>query len=242
MSDSTEIYHAEMEAARNKAMDEYFNARPQVTRGAYEESLFRAGFERAYKPPDYKNCAWWQPIETFDFDQGFAASRTVFIHTSDGRVTEGRPFITGPTRRFWVCARGSNAGDPRYKLELSPLRDTVTHWMPMPEAPRLSLDSHCEHGLPRKYCTAAHEEMNSVNEPTIKESAWDVLDAIEESFDSQIYPQQKASDFDAPDDAEYTVNITAGMWRRISRLLSSHQHPDRKPDDTYCRDCGETFK
>ena len=21
----------------------------------------------------------------------------------------------------------------------------------------------------------------------------------------------------------------------------AHQHPDRKPDDTYCRDCGEHF-
>jgi hypothetical protein len=47
-----------------------------------------------------------------------------------------------------------------------------------------------------------------------------ILDAIEEEFDPQIYPQEVRDDFDAPDDAEVSVNITMGLWRRISRALN----------------------
>jgi hypothetical protein len=46
--DSTERYYAEMEAARNTAMDAYFIARPQILRTHALESIFRAGFERAF--------------------------------------------------------------------------------------------------------------------------------------------------------------------------------------------------
>ncbi len=47
--DSTEIYYAEMEAARNEDEDAYFKARPQLLRSHAEQSIFRAGFEKAFK-------------------------------------------------------------------------------------------------------------------------------------------------------------------------------------------------
>src|SRR5688500_9931444 len=46
MSEATEIYYAEMEAARNSACDAYFEARPQIDRQVSRET-FKAGFERA---------------------------------------------------------------------------------------------------------------------------------------------------------------------------------------------------
>lgn len=46
--DGTELYYAHMEADRNEAEDAYFNARPQLARTLAEQSIFRAGFERAY--------------------------------------------------------------------------------------------------------------------------------------------------------------------------------------------------
>lgn len=48
MSDSIEQYYAHMEADRNEALDAYFAARPQLLRTGVLESVFRAGFERAY--------------------------------------------------------------------------------------------------------------------------------------------------------------------------------------------------
>lgn len=45
----SELYYAEMEAARNEAEDGYFKARPQLLGTATERSLFRAGFERAFQ-------------------------------------------------------------------------------------------------------------------------------------------------------------------------------------------------
>jgi hypothetical protein len=51
MSDSTEVYYAEMEAARNSACDAYFAARPYLERDserAQYKALFYAGFERAF--------------------------------------------------------------------------------------------------------------------------------------------------------------------------------------------------
>lgn len=57
--DSMELYYAEMESARNEAMDAYFAARPQLMRTLAEQSIFRAGFERAF------NLLWNQrPVET----------------------------------------------------------------------------------------------------------------------------------------------------------------------------------
>lgn len=37
------------EAARNEAMDKYFNARPQLMRTGHDEKLFEAGFRMAWK-------------------------------------------------------------------------------------------------------------------------------------------------------------------------------------------------
>ncbi len=50
MTDSTEMYYAEMEAARNTASEAYFSARPQIIITGREQMLFNAGFERAFKP------------------------------------------------------------------------------------------------------------------------------------------------------------------------------------------------
>lgn len=47
MNDSTELYYAEMEAARNEAEDAYFKARPQSDQ-LHFRALFRAGYERAF--------------------------------------------------------------------------------------------------------------------------------------------------------------------------------------------------
>lgn len=41
------------------------------------------------------------------------------------------------------------------------------------------------------------------------------LDAVEAALDRQIYPQQRSHDFDAPDDAEYHVVLTAKQWRQL---------------------------
>ena len=48
MTDSTERYYADMEAARNEAEDAYFKARPQMLSTISERQLFRAGFERGF--------------------------------------------------------------------------------------------------------------------------------------------------------------------------------------------------
>lgn len=52
MSDATELYYAEMEAARNDIEKAYFEARPSlentVETNLYH-ALFRAGFERGFE-------------------------------------------------------------------------------------------------------------------------------------------------------------------------------------------------
>lgn len=47
--ENTEIYYAEMEAARNEAEDAYFNARPQLADTIYARTLFREGFQRGFR-------------------------------------------------------------------------------------------------------------------------------------------------------------------------------------------------
>lgn len=47
-----------------------------------------------------------------------------------------------------------------------------------------------------------------------------ILDELENQFDDAIFPEQKKEDFDAPDDREYSVTITAKQWRAINRALS----------------------
>lgn len=48
MNGETEHYYAEMESERATAEDSYFRARPQMQRTAMEQSIFRAGFEKAF--------------------------------------------------------------------------------------------------------------------------------------------------------------------------------------------------
>jgi hypothetical protein len=54
VTDTTEMYYAEMEAARNAAEEAYFDARPQFDRNSLLSAVFRAGFERAFQ-------ALWKP-------------------------------------------------------------------------------------------------------------------------------------------------------------------------------------
>lgn len=54
--DSTELYYAEMEAARNKACEAYFAARPHRDVQQHRD-LFDVGFERAFK------LLWRPPVE-----------------------------------------------------------------------------------------------------------------------------------------------------------------------------------
>jgi hypothetical protein len=39
----------------------------------------------------------------------------------------------------------------------------------------------------------------------------------------------------------HTHSICISPIKRAAKETCAHQHPDRKPDDTYCRDCGEHF-
>lgn len=50
-----------------------------------------------------------------------------------------------------------------------------------------------------------------------------ILDELEGCFDKEIYPEQVKEEFDALDDREYCVNITAKQWRAVSRALSKAQ-------------------
>lgn len=51
--DSTELFHAEMEADRNQAADAYFDARPEFSNNDMTTRLcrrmFNEGYERAYR-------------------------------------------------------------------------------------------------------------------------------------------------------------------------------------------------
>lgn len=44
-----ELSRIEFEMARNKAMDEYFNARPKTERTASSERIFEGGFRMAWE-------------------------------------------------------------------------------------------------------------------------------------------------------------------------------------------------
>lgn len=46
-----------------------------------------------------------------------------------------------------------------------------------------------------------------------------VLDELESAFDQETYTEKAAMDFDAPDDHEYTVTITAKQLRAISKAI-----------------------
>jgi hypothetical protein len=53
-----------------------------------------------------------------------------------------------------------------------------------------------------------------------------ILDELEATFDKEIYPEQVKEDFDAPDDREYTVTITAKQWRALGRALGKIQRTE----------------
>lgn len=48
-----------------------------------------------------------------------------------------------------------------------------------------------------------------------------ILDELEGSFDEQTYSEKAREDYDAPDDREYSVNITAKQLRAISTALAT---------------------
>lgn len=49
-----------------------------------------------------------------------------------------------------------------------------------------------------------------------------LLDDADEALDKDTFEQIKAHDYDAPDDAEYT--ISAGTHRKINRLFAALDH------------------
>lgn len=52
-----------------------------------------------------------------------------------------------------------------------------------------------------------------------------ILEELEDSFDKQIEPEQLREDYDAPDDREYCVNITAKQWRTFCRAANENIIP-----------------
>lgn len=58
-----------------------------------------------------------------------------------------------------------------------------------------------------------------------------VLDDLEESFDKEIYPEQVKEDFDAPDDREYSVTISAKQWRALGRAIGRYEQYHRTDEE-----------
>ena len=50
-----------------------------------------------------------------------------------------------------------------------------------------------------------------------------VLEKLEDEIDSQTYDERRKRDFDDPDDCVYTVEITAGLYRKIGKVLRDFQ-------------------
>lgn len=51
--------------------------------------------------------------------------------------------------------------------------------------------------------------------------AYTALSDFEGILDGQIYPDQVRDNFDAPDDCEYAVKITAKQWRSFGQALTA---------------------
>lgn len=79
--------------------------------------------------------AEWQPINTADTSKLFATNTWVLVATDDGRVTEAYPLYTGPDEYIWVAARGNNLRGNENSRSVY-LRDSPTHWMPLPSHPQ----------------------------------------------------------------------------------------------------------
>jgi hypothetical protein len=57
---------------------------------------------------------------------------------------------------------------------------------------------------------------------TLELRAIALLETIEDAIDSQTYEERRKRDFDDPDDCEYSINITAGLYRRVGALLRDY--------------------
>lgn len=55
-----------------------------------------------------------------------------------------------------------------------------------------------------------------------------ILDELEGEFDRQVYDERRNEGFDAPDDREYGVNITAKQLRAICNAMAKARTPARK--------------
>lgn len=64
------------------------------------------------------------------------------------------------------------------------------------------------------------KELGPIARPDATPDMRAILEELEDAFDKEIYPEQVKEDFDAPDDREYSVTITAKQWRAISRALT----------------------
>lgn len=119
MSDSTEIYYAEMEAARNESEQAYFEARPQLFATIADRTIFKAGFERGFQKLWNQRNNDWQPIETAPKD-----GKSIL-------VVNGNWIVTAHWHRSQQC--WASCG-PTY--ERLPWDEQPTHWMPLPEPPK----------------------------------------------------------------------------------------------------------
>jgi hypothetical protein len=68
-------------------------------------------------------------------------------------------------------------------------------------------------------CVAHHFQPRHTPHPLTLEQIRALLGDLEETFDRQTYDDKVRADFDRPDDAESHVVITAGLERRVSKLL-----------------------
>lgn len=74
----------------------------------------------------------------------------------------------------------------------------------------------------REMCARIHATEDALEDP-VMEAAPEmlaILDELESSFDEQTWDEKKREDFDAPDDREYSVNITAKQLRAISAAVT----------------------
>lgn len=74
-------------------------------------------------------------------------------------------------------------------------------------------------------CAKINALMDAAEKPVIvaAPAMLAILEELEDSLDQQTFDERKREDFDAPDDREYSVNITAGQLRAISTVLNKAQ-------------------
>jgi hypothetical protein len=69
-------------------------------------------------------------------------------------------------------------------------------------------------------CVAHHFQPRHTPHPITLEQVYALLNELEGVFDEQTYDGKVLADFDRPDDAEHHIVITAGLERRVSKLLT----------------------